>query len=464
MEALLGSRTSSAPWVTMIRPRSVFAVVALLALAHTAGAQRGLVLVRGVVFDSLRGRPLRDAFVTISGKSAITTDARGRFVFDSVLPGAYVITAQHAVLDSIGLSGLTTRATVTEDGGEVRLAVPSFETLWKLSCRGRAPRDSGIVFGTIRDATTGAPVADAAVELTWSDLLLDKKRRVMQRRWRIETRSNESGGYAICGVAPELVLRIHANRNANATGLIDLPALGARVQRRDLLIGPVSASNPSARGTISGVVTDANGHPIEGARIFYGDTAEVRSDSDGHFRLADVHVGTRQFVVSAIGTAAVVATADVTPRDTTVVAVRLVKVRALEPVRTTAARGNRVLAAEFDERRKNGFGHTRDSTDIVRHPQFINALREVPGLNVQYKGMNLTITVGDGKGGACAPDVFIDGARAGNGHLIDLLPGEVGGLEVYSRAAHIPARFTPAGIQPQCGAILVWTKYGFRNR
>src|SRR5215218_8489198 len=71
-----------------------------LALAQPSAGQRGTVPVRGVVFDSLRGTPLGNAFVTITGNSrVITTDSRGRFSFDSVLPGAYVFTAQHAVLD-----------------------------------------------------------------------------------------------------------------------------------------------------------------------------------------------------------------------------------------------------------------------------------------------------------------------------------------------------------------------------
>jgi hypothetical protein len=35
---------------------------------------------------------------------------------------------------------------------------------------------------------------------------------------------------------------------------------------------------------------------------------------------------------------------------------------------------------------------------------------------------------------------------------------------VYPRAAHIPARFVPPGFQPECGMILVWTKYGLKNR
>src|SRR5262249_22946364 len=117
-----------------------FTIVTPLADGATAygQAQRGQRAVqraasmRGTVFDSLRGRPLANAFVTVAGvNGASATDSKGRFRFDSVPPGVYTVTAQHPVLDSIGLSGLAARATVEAGGSDVQLAVPSFETLWR---------------------------------------------------------------------------------------------------------------------------------------------------------------------------------------------------------------------------------------------------------------------------------------------------------------------------------------------
>ena len=78
--------------------------------------------------------------------------------------------AQHPILDSIGLSGLSAHATVSEATNEVKLAVPSFATLWRAACgNGTVPKDSGIVYGTIRDAARGTPVANAVVEIMWSE-------------------------------------------------------------------------------------------------------------------------------------------------------------------------------------------------------------------------------------------------------------------------------------------------------
>ena len=67
--------------VVMMRRGSLGGLLAGLVLASSVGAQRGMVPVRGVVFDSLRGQPIRNATVSIAGNSqVITTDSRGRFL------------------------------------------------------------------------------------------------------------------------------------------------------------------------------------------------------------------------------------------------------------------------------------------------------------------------------------------------------------------------------------------------
>lgn len=433
---------------------------------HPASAQRPVVAVRGTVFDSLRGQPLRHARVTMAGGAVINTDERGRFRFDSVVPGVYTFTVHHAVLDSIGFSGLTAHTSITDTTGEVRLAVPSFATLWHFACGGRrVPSDSGIVYGTVRDATGGATVADASIVLTWSDFLLDRRtRRVVERRYQIETRSNSNGGFAVCGVPTELGLRVRAATDSSASGIISLPPVGVRVQRRDLAIGLVSVDSAST-GAIAGFVTDGDDQPVVDARVSTDAVAEARTDSAGRFTLRGVPAGTRQLDILAIGSEPNTRVLDVTGGETTTVAVRLRKVVALSGMRTTAVGGGvRTFATEFTERRRGGFGHSMDSTEIVRYDQFVNVLRAIPGLNVQLRGTNLNISVPDGKGGTCAPDVRIDGALGMFGHLLDLYPREVAGIEVYTTAAHAPAQYTHVGIQAQCGIILVWTKYGFRNR
>jgi len=441
----------------------VGAVLALPALAQQQQQQRLLPL-RGLVFDSLRGQPMRDAFVSIAGHAeVITTDARGRFQFDSVAPGPHEVMAQHPILDSIGLSGLSAHATVSAATNEVRLAVPSFATLWRAACgNGVVPKDSGIVYGTIRDAARGTPVANALVELVWSDLVLDRTRHVRERRWRIETRSNQVGGYAACGVTPDLGLEIHAVLDNRETGRIGLSAVTSRVQRRDLVLG--AAPGVRETGTVSGFAIDQSGQPLGDVRVIVDSLPEVRTGDDGGFTVGLVPTGTRQVRVLRVGSAAVAVPVDVTPGSAANVIVTVPKITGLAPVETRAERNVRLFAAEFEERRRRGFGYVRDSSEIIKYDELLSLFRSIPSMMVQYRRSNLSITVPNGSGGACTPRVMIDGAEVALGLLLDLLPREVAGVEVYVRGSHIPARFTQTGIQPQCGIILVWTKYGMRNR
>ena len=98
--------------------------------------------VRGVAYDSIRRQPLRDAFVSILGSGAdarnTITDSHGRFQFDSVPPGDYTFAVQHAELDSLGLSGVSRKATVAADGDEV---LPR-RSLVRNSLADRMPRSS----------------------------------------------------------------------------------------------------------------------------------------------------------------------------------------------------------------------------------------------------------------------------------------------------------------------------------
>ncbi|HEX3865339.1 MAG TPA: carboxypeptidase-like regulatory domain-containing protein, partial [Gemmatimonadaceae bacterium] len=333
--------------------------------------------------------------------------------------------------------------------------------LWRLSCHSPAPHDSGLVFGTIRSAVTGAPVRGATVDVSWWDLRLDENHHVVERTWHMDARSNDRGSYAVCGVPREASVSIQASIDSSASGTINLPLTDVRVQRRDLRIGPIADST----GAITGLVTDPDGNVLQGARVARDGTRnEVRSAPDGRFTLIDAPPGTRSLEARFIGTVPTVSAADVRPGDTTEVVIRVPRAVALAAMRTIATYGVRVLAAEFAERRRLGWGYMRDSLELSKYSELVNALRDVPGMSVQYRGVSLRIALPDGKGGSCAPDVIIDGGSAALGHLIDLSPAEIGGLEVYTRADHIPERFVQPGIHPQCGMILVWTKYGFRNR
>src|SRR2546423_13130028 len=113
----------------------LMAAIGIVAASRGTVAQRDRVTLRGVAYDSLRREPLVNAAITIAGSErTATSDSRGRFHFDSVAPGVYTLVIQHAALDSVGFSGLTTRATITDGRSEVPIAIPSFATFWSAAC------------------------------------------------------------------------------------------------------------------------------------------------------------------------------------------------------------------------------------------------------------------------------------------------------------------------------------------
>ncbi len=501
-----------------LRPRTMrraltVVLAGLLAGGPTARAQGDATIarVRGVAFDSLRGTPLAGAFVALRGSEwSGISDSLGHFAFDRVRPGTYQITVHHATLDTLGFSGLSTRVVIADAATELRVAVPSFTTLWRQACGESipVPADSGFVYGTVRDALTNRPVPNARIGVTWydstrsivtrrSDLAAkdmeaysNARRKATPRkdvvefspviaarvepsrqpapiniaRWGLEARTDESGTYAVCGVPVKgLGIRISAATDSASSDSIDV-VLDPRVRRNDLRVGPSASLGSVNRGTIVGQLSDAAGNPFAHARVFTADSREVRSDDSGRFTLREVPVGTRRVEIRYLGMRAARLAVDVVAGDTAMVTVALSRVPLLPGMRATATTISRVLAAEFDTRRRLGLGYVADSSAIWRHTSLLNVLRDVPSLTVVHRDASLAAFVPDGRGGTCVPTVWLDGVEAAYGNLFDLAPSEVVGLEVYTRPLTVPAVFVEKGGDRKCGAILVWTRYIFRNR
>jgi hypothetical protein len=421
--------------------------------------------VTGTAFDSLRGTPLREAQVAILGvASTATTDERGRFTFEQVPQGAHTFVVQHPLLDSIGFSGLSRRVAVSEELVQVHLGIPSFPTLWKISCGdGSPPRDSGLVFGTIRSVTDGKPVANAFVDVTWIQVTYQKGVGLRQRAHRGAARSDSGGGYIVCGVPTVTWLRVDAAVAQGASGRINMPPASLKVQRRDLLLGKTGDVDSTMRGVISGHVSDHEGGPLFGARVILDDSIEVRSLPDGRFTLPGVVAGTRQIEVLAIGATPVVAAVDVMPGETSALAVQLRRVTTLDVVEVTASRRGRRIAAEIAERRQTGFARTMEIGELMAHASLGTAFGSFPGATISRNGRDFTVYVSDGRGGQCAPHVYIDDARADYFALNMLRPREVTAIELISRAGEVPIKYRPTEVKAHCGVILVWTNWAFSH-
>ncbi|MEX2151798.1 MAG: carboxypeptidase regulatory-like domain-containing protein [Gemmatimonadaceae bacterium] len=439
---------------------TVAASVTALALSHQASAQGAPVSVHGVAFDSLRGQPLKNAIVVVLGVARSTiTDARGRFQVDSVEPGTRTFIIQHSFLDSVGFRGLSRRVAITDGQAEVRLAVPSFQTLWRAACGGDPTDNVKFVYGTIREVANREPVANATVELSWVETDYDKRRGVRQRRITGETYSDANGSYVVCGAPMTSWVTVRARVGTANGGAALLPG-DLRVQRRDLFVATV---DPASRGAISGILTDQDDFGFSEARIVLDDSIETRSGADGRFSFENVLAGTRQIEILSLGMMPIVMSVDVFPRDSATLALQLRRVTTLDIIRVIATSNRaRRIAEQLEERRKTGFAYMLDKTELAGYPSLDRALNDLPGARiVNGSGGDFELYVSDGRGGQCIPAVWVDGHHLAVASLVMMKPNDVMAIEFFPRASTIPMEYQRIDPRASCGAVLAWTNWAF---
>lgn len=468
-----------------------FAAISATATSVLAAQSAPMQRVEGTAYDSLGKRPLSGAFVAIPAIGRVaTTDDKGRFRIDSVPEGMHEIQAQHAAFDSLGLSGLSARIEVRRGTPKVMLAVPSFATLWRAACGAApAPKDSALVYGSVRDARTQSPTAQARVDVSWIDLIGGGKSltNIGQRRWSFTVSSDERGEYALCGVPPGVPITLSAALDSALATSLELEPSLSRVRRHDVLLAPVvrAAADTSAdmsattnapaavaagvgdgrpnvgtSGTVSGVVTDARGMPIANAVIGVDTLIEVRSNDEGRFTVRHVPIGTRQAAVVSIGMQPQTLTFNVTPGDTTHVTVPMSVVQLLDAVRVRANRSTPAASRVrmFEEHRLVGLGSIIDSTGMVGQRSMVTVMRTIPGLQVLAgRGINGPSISSP----RCAGfKLMLDGHPFTNDELVTLDPETLAGVEVYKRPLIYPSDIVSGG---GC-SILLWTKRAFAQR
>ena len=427
--------------------------------------------VRGVAFDSLHARPLAGAFVSIVGTNLMaTSDDKGRFAIDSVRPGTYVIAMQHDVLDSIGMSSMSRKVTITDGKDGVELWVPTFATIWRATCPSPPPADKGLIFGSIRSATREPLPKSLKVNASWIELLGSKQLGIVRKHWHLETAVDSTGSYVLCGVPLSTAVQIYAAIDSSATVFIDrMPLESTRVSRTDLVLGPkVTADSPT--GAVMGVVVNDQDRPLENAIVSGDGIAEVRTGVDGRFVLRNVPVGTQQIEARLIGLGPSAKPVDVFPNDTARMTLKLVKVTILDSVRINGRSSvQQRMIDGYMERAKKGLGHYMDSTKVSQHGLLMQAFDGFPGLHViRPKGPGHTatdfiLTLGGGRA-ECMANLWIDGVAQVMGRgpdysrLAELDPGEIAAIEVYDSELYSPLRYSRKG----CGSVVVWTKRAWR--
>jgi len=202
---------------------------ALLLAVHGAGQAQtpttGETVIRGVVFDSLRMRPLANASVQIAAATgtpwirSYETDSNGTFEFAGVPNGTYLIGFFHAELDSLGLLPPTFRLDVRAGPPiHMPLAIPSARTITRSLCGRNGTSDStGLFLGHVRGAKTSLPLSDGRLVLRWAEIVI-RKGSIGREVRTVKASSGPDGLAVVCGLPVGTSIQIQGASAGDSSG------------------------------------------------------------------------------------------------------------------------------------------------------------------------------------------------------------------------------------------------------
>jgi hypothetical protein len=478
----------------------------------------GFAAVAGVVVDSVAGSALSGAVVMVDGslRQGIS-DSAGRFVIDSVEPGARQLGVFHPLLDSLSI-GITTRPIALTAGKTsfVILATPSAPTIVNQFCRTPPANGDGqsgpvLLIGRVLDADTDQPLPGAHVALLWTQVQYSSA-GVHRVPFRRDTVTGRSGEFHFCYLPVDLQVVVRATRFAPGTGA-ESETVERQLDMGQQLIGMVglhapavglpstaSAATPGTPGgaTVSGRVVHADGSPVPSARVFViGSPDSTVTGNDGQFEVRGVRPGTRTLVVRSIGFQPVATAVEASTRDPRNVTVSLgMRVAVLDSIKVMGKLMTGYETVGFEARRKSTAGTYMTAQDIAKKQEvdFHSLFYGVPGVRVAY-GSNGEPFITGSRASGCVTFV-VDGLPYHEGQPDDIdtyvHPEEIAAIEVYD-AVNAPAQLqmppsvptqglgTMRGAHPQgtmsstssalgssaagqsgtCSLIVVWTKSRF---
>jgi hypothetical protein len=243
----------------------------------------------------------------------------------------------------------------------------------------------------------------------------------------------------------------------------------------------VQAQSRPIAGVIDGAVSDTNLVALSDASVsILGSSVHVATGANGRFRITRLAAGRYLVVVHHLGYVPISTYLQVADGDTLRVSFMLRQIATALDTVVIAAKSLGARMAEFEERRKLGFGHFLTQADIEqRNSVFLgDVLAAVPSIKIQEGEFSQAPY--SARGAALCPfQVFVDGVyftptepppppNQGPGfgrtpspgaNLLELPPvSNIAGIEIYSGAATIPLQYQR--LDGGCGVILVWTKSG----
>ena len=448
---------------------------------------RSATVVRGMVYDSIAGKPLAGATVQLVGAEGhadfartITTDESGIFGLSDIPDGTYMLGFFHPLLDSLGVEP-PAREVRIEGQKPVRadLAIPSARRIRTVICGPRARSDSsGLVVGTVRDARDGSPMPRVTVLGEWMEFTL-MRGGVVRRAPRLVALTGDNGWFAMCNVPSAGTMTLMASRDGDSTDVIEVQVPTTGFIRRELYLGNATtivtsggaqtadsvARAPrrmrSGNGRLSGVVVAAvGGRRLGGALVSIVDGPQVRANDAGEWTISDAPSGSRMLDVRAVGyypqRRQVNVVAGAPPLTFALSTLESV----LDTVRIIARAGRTREIQGFIDRRRSGFGHFLTAEDFAKRGAIVTSdvFRTVPGLRVERGFGGSTLSMRSAFGEDCAPAFYINGMYMNlSADDVDdwVRPKEIVGVEVYTGES-VPPQFQRG--MSGCGSIVIWMK------
>lgn len=447
--------------------------------------------IRGVAFDSANARPLRQTVIQLiradepNVSRLSTTDSVGRFAFDSLRAGPWIVGVRHPLLDSLRIEQLATRVEVRAKGTtRAVIAIPSGFTITKRVCGDSVARDSsGFVHGRVRLLRANSGDAEdqaATVRIQWLEYTVTAA-GATRAIVTLDVPTSADGSYIGCGVPSEAVVRLRSWRGVDSTGVLEsiIPAYG--IAQIDLAIGArrlvkltvdslSSDTGAVARVTVArgdasvrGETRGAGGQALANALVsVWGSGLEAVTAADGRFRLGDLPTGSYLLESRAIGYQPSRRIVQFEPNIETTVITQLDRLLTLDTVKVRALR-NRLLGPDmsgFDARRQRGLGRFLDADDIEQRMsgRTSDLFRAVAGVRLVPSSTGDRVEMRGNVSGYCIPTVFVDRVKQ---YMFDGdLDAIVGPMEVRAIEVYVGFIMTPPEFQvpfDQCGSIVIWT-------
>ena len=460
------------------------AAALLMVLGRELTAQTGRASISGIVVDSVRGGPLRDAVVRLepSGRESFTNDS-GTFAFQGVPPGQYRLRVMHFMLDTLGLAVETPSFSIDSVPVSVPVAVPSpIRIITSLCPAGQLLRGPRAIFGLARDVDTDAPLTGARVTFVYTtNPLLDKVAGSAVDLSVREARPDSTGRFRICGVPAGARGRLQVERGGVTSGEVEVSDEGVLVVaglRVSSVTAVRTATGPGGTATrvlvgnarLSGRIRDRDGSPAVGARVtVLGTNSVAVTGSRGEFTLDSLPGGTQTVEVRKLGLGAVHKTVELSSLATATIDVALTEAATLlAPITSVDRRELDLDRVGFTERQRMGAGYFYEG-DRVRKTglSFSETLGEVPSLRVVRIGdLNYRYVIRDRRDPQGCVNFIVDGNRwlsTTEGDIDNFVtPKEVEALEVYG-AATVPPEFA-SSTKGKCTTIVVWTSARVRPK